>query len=294
MSIFNYTTLSQNQKAIQKQCHDKGYFLIEDIPGFRDTYDAFLAQAQKFIALPHAIKMKYSPDNSYELGWSYGIERFYGVLDSFKGSYFGEFAGDDMDKNIWPTQELPEFQSTYLALAELIYVWGNKLLPILNIPTPIYHSKTRMLYYGAIDPLTDDDNPLWCGIHRDHTLITGLCPALYVKEGRPAIAPQGSGLKIREEVIEFPQNCLAFQMGEVAELVTDGNMTATDHGVVKSYGYGRYTMAVFMNPDKNKPLYSNIDVYNDRFVNGMTFEEWSQASYRKYNPTHKDHIKKVP
>lgn len=140
-----------------------------------------------------------------------------------------------------------------------------------------------MLYYGEVSKENNDQNPFWCGVHRDHCLITGLCPAVYKKAGIPAIPPEGSGLEIQGKIVGIPEDAIAFQIGEVAQLVTNGRIKATDHAVRKSFGHERFTPAVFINPARDAQIHSTITDFDDRFENGMVFEEWAQATYKKFH-----------
>lgn len=112
MSIFQYNQIETDKEKILQQCHDHGYFAVRGVPGFRDAYDRFLKESQKFIDLSQEKRATCTPANSYEFGWSYGIEKFYGIQDSFKGSYYAEYSpnGTDMEKNVWPSALLPDFE----------------------------------------------------------------------------------------------------------------------------------------------------------------------------------------
>lgn len=84
-----------------------------------------------------------------------------------------------------------------------------------------------------------------CGDHVDHSLLTALCPAMYLfhPEGNNGLTPlavpaptESSGLFIRtrsgrELKAKIPTDCLAFQTGEALELLTRQQLKATPHYV---------------------------------------------------------------
>jgi hypothetical protein len=93
------------------------------------------------------------------------------------------------------------------------------------------------------------------------TQLTGLTSAMLVDESNPdfieldSIPPGGesAGLYIKDKTgsfikINIPRNCLAFQIGEAAQVSSKGILVATPHLVrgVESESIARNTFAVFM------------------------------------------------
>lgn len=90
-----------------------------------------------------------------------------------------------------------------------------------------------------------DDNIPRCGDHLDHSLLTALCPAMYLfhPAGEPGLPPlavpaptASAGLFIRtragkELQARIPADCLAFQTGEALQLLTQNHLKATPHYV---------------------------------------------------------------
>jgi len=135
-------------------------------------------------------------------------------------------------------------------------------------------TKARLLHYfppsdGAISA---EDEPIdsWCGFHLDHSMLTGLCPAMFLKptkSGEPEIvkAPsQTSGLYIRTRgrqlvKVSIQSDCLAFQTGEALEIATNGRLLATPH-CVRVGGFSgadkisRESFALFMRPNTDRYL----------------------------------------
>lgn len=79
-----------------------------------------------------------------------------------------------------------------------------------------------------------------CGWHNDHGSLTGLTPALFLdEEGRPLAggSPDAdSGLYVLSRSGELvkadvPQDHLAFQIGETAQIHSGGVLQATPHAV---------------------------------------------------------------
>ncbi|KAF7792480.1 hypothetical protein EIP86_003521 [Pleurotus ostreatoroseus] len=136
-------------------------------------------------------------------------------------------------------------------------------------------AKARLLHYFPPSPdasLPAEDEPVdsWCGFHKDHGLLTGLCSAMYLQQqphGPPSVvnAPSSSsGLYIRTRggeltKVSIPIDCLAFQTGEALELATAGKLRATPHCVRVGSAPGadrisRETFALFMQPKTEQQL----------------------------------------
>ena len=222
------------------------------------------------------------PLDFYSRGWSFGVEKFNGRLDTFKGSYYATIPeGTDERENIWP--ENSSFKEAYLAMAELVFETGKKIMPKVNLNFDSLTGMSRMLYYAPVNSETNDGNPNWCAEHRDHSMFTGLCPAVFIQNGEIVSKPADCGLFVRGIPVSFPKDVLIFQVGEAGQLLTNGIITATDHHVKKAMGdYERYTFALFFSPEKTVRINSTVTEYNDRYHHNMTYQEWSDASFEKY------------
>lgn len=108
----------------------------------------------------------------------------------------------------------------------------------------------------------------WCGWHNDHGALTGLCPALLLNEdsgqvaGKDCIDPE-AGLYVRNRQsalikVMIPDDCLAFQIGETAQILSGGFLQATPHAVRAASSstsrISRETFAVFMEPEYSYPM----------------------------------------
>jgi isopenicillin N synthase-like dioxygenase len=288
LKTFQYTELSARSGDIMSEFKTKGYIAIEGVPGFTNAYQDFLQVAQQFIALSPEEKEKCTPSNFESKGWAYGKEQLYkGLPDSFKGSYYVRVPDRADDPNVWP-ESLPAFKAKYLALCDIMQETGKIIFPLVSM-TYSAHSLGRMLYYGPVTPETNDKNPHWCAVHRDHGGITLLGAEVFFKDGQPIDKPKGSGLYILEEEISCPTHIMLCQIGEWPELLTDGKVNATLHHVKKALnGASRYAFALFMDPDNNQTVQCNnpdvLKKYEDRYKPGIDYTGWNDASLKKYNP----------
>ncbi|KAI9352012.1 hypothetical protein BDR26DRAFT_850218 [Obelidium mucronatum] len=141
-------------------------------------------------------------------------------------------------------------------------------------------SKGRLLYYypgnkdtAAMDNAAESPLGSWCGLHLDHSLLTGLTRAV---TNPPVLSDSDdSGLYIQQANGEFtrvciPEDCIAFQIGEAAMLLSGGILRATPHLVKassKHFNVERSTFACFLQPDPDFVLTAK---------DGKTFGEFSE------------------
>lgn len=142
----------------------------------------------------------------------------------------------------------------------------EKLLHTSRVP------KGRLLYYYPKEQGGEQEQQAqsveqelgsWCGWHNDHGSLTGLATAMYFdQEGKQVPCPdEGAGLHVRSrsgEVLHVkpPADCMAFQIGESAQIHSAGVLQATPHAVRAANvpGIGRATLAVFMEPEWDEPM----------------------------------------
>ncbi|KAF5384721.1 hypothetical protein D9757_006271 [Collybiopsis confluens] len=206
--------------------------------------------------------------------------------------------------NIWPKADesgVEGFEQAFKDLGRFVFDIGCKLAeacqpfgmqmqlaPALkqlsdsNVSLPALIStsqttKARLLHYfppsdeTVLSPTEDEPIDSWCGFHLDHSLLTGLCSAMYLQEKSAGTEPDvvsspspSSGLYIRARggqltKVAIPVDCLAFQTGEALEIATGGKLRATPHcvRVGGSPGVGRVsreTFALFMQPNIDQQL----------------------------------------
>ncbi|GAA6062694.1 hypothetical protein JCM10212_004752 [Sporobolomyces blumeae] len=189
-------------------------------------------------------------------------------------------AGDAPTKNIWPNEKGVEgYEEAFKALCKLMVDVGGLVAAacdqlvgdsgtassktVEELLRQSQASKARLLHYFprpnsvfSLPPSTSlPENPpketvddSWCGTHIDHSLLTVLCPSMYLfhpettqgdAPADPLIIPSPSkstGLFIKTrsgEVVQatIPENCLALQTGETLELLTSKRLAATPHFV---------------------------------------------------------------
>lgn len=309
-----------------------GIIIIKNVSGLLKARNLLYKQIRKFANLDPKIQKKYeSPDSNYSFGWSKGKEMMAkGMVDTMKGSYYANPLNDNLAKgdltlikkypgyftpNIWPTDILPDFETNFKNLGYIIYQVAlkvlkecDKLLPekfIENMfASDLINTKGRLLNYYHQDNNSDS----WCGWHLDHGFFTGLVSAQYydVKTGKPVNKPVNGGLKIRSRSgkiisVDIPENGIAFQIGETAQILTGGYLRATPHYVQKpiiNESLDRVAMALFIDCPLETPMslpsYALDDtlktyylpfgkpLLEDRLKNSKTYIEFGEACYKAY------------
>lgn len=176
---------------------------------------------------------------------------------------------------------------------------NEKLVSLFDTISKSQAPKGRLLhYFPCTDEIDSKRSTFWCGYHNDHGTITGLLPAeYYMPNGGPAtkppkdqsgslyVLPSGSKVPVRAHI---PSDCVAFQIGESAQIVTGGALRATPHFVSKPVSdspVARVTLAVFLQPnpwdilqvpkgaDLSRALHSDptVPLLTSRFNGGDSF-----------------------
>lgn len=279
LRIFSYHELTASRGEIIGEFYKKGYIAVQGIPKFYDAYKNFIRAARNFTALGKTERNHYTPLDGRSCGWWEGTEKLNGVQETYKASYYAWLPEQNALPNIWP--DIPDFEGYYKGLSEIMFKIGQEILSLIESPSLGNQGLGRMLYYSLV--YSQDNNPHWCGLHRDHGLFTVLCPEVYVKEGVIVPKPQGSGLYITDKEISLPCDVLLFQIGEVMEMITNGKMRATEHFVKKAIGgFERYAFAFFCDPPSELIIECNdpqtLEIYKDRYTPRMTYQEWNDRS----------------
>ncbi len=279
-----------------------GLLTVSGVPGLLEARANLLPLGRRFALLDKSVKDKYEdPSSYYSFGWSHGKEKLEGKPDTSKGSYYANPQYDRpvedeeiikkwpgfASPNIWPTAEIPEFETAFKALGQLIVSVGQLVADQCDVyvkkQLPSYATgrlgriiktspscKARLLhYFPAAAPSEKDgeskdaDFSSWCGWHNDHGSLTGLTSAMYFdEEGIEASnGDPTAGLYIRGrhgQLIKagFGADRLAFQIGETAQIHSGGVLQATPHAVRGSSDprICRDTFAVFMEPNWDEPM----------------------------------------
>lgn len=183
--------------------------------------------------------------------------------------------------------------------------------------------KGRLLHYFPVPasqkpPAADNSTPsaaaastndMWCGFHNDHGALTGLVAGefydtrlskvLTAAPGPTAglyVAPRSAKAPLR---VSFPADCIAFQTGEVAQLLSGGVLCATAHAVraADRPGVARSTLALFLQPNPDYALElppwdadgraalvsgPRVPPLRERFAAGDTFAAFGAKSIQAY------------
>lgn len=282
-----------------------GIIIIKDLdPAFIEMRKRLLTLASKVADLDDEAKLAVThPQSSYSFGWSHGKEIMEeGKPDFAKGSYYNNPVTDVTDDpsftknyptygfpNVWPT-ELPELKEAFMQLGTYIVEVGIMLarhcdryisakypdLPRDLIAKPLSESvkthKARLLHYFALSEeeakASAGKMGSWCGLHIDHSMLTGLTSAMYIDTddksyteldtASPSVSSglQSAGLYIKSRgdqltKVKIPRDCLAFQIGEASQVASRGLLVATPHLVRGGAAPNvvRNTFAVFIQPD---------------------------------------------
>lgn len=267
-----------------------GILYVRGVPGFSESRAKLLPLSRHLALQPQDVLQKYErQDAFYNVGWSRGREQFQGKPDNAKGSFYVNPIYDDPangdpaipDKypfirpNMWP-EEVPQLEGAVKGMGGLVYDTAKKVLE--QVDRLVAHERPghgtrlsdftfrdsrcvlgRLLHYYAESE--SESVGSWCGWHNDNSTITGLVPAMWLDEdsGMPAQAPEGAGLFVQgrgSEVIQVrvPEDCIGFQIGEAAQILSGGVVHATPHmvrGHVSKEGLRlcRETFAMFIEPN---------------------------------------------
>ncbi|ETW87623.1 hypothetical protein HETIRDRAFT_99947 [Heterobasidion irregulare TC 32-1] len=297
------------EKAFGSQPDSLGIIIVKDLPStYPSLREKLMKLAYSFAHLDEPTREKYADIKSrYSFGWSHGKEIMNGKPDTLKGSYYANPVVDRptvaaalqkaypeyYGANVWPTNQegVEGFEEAFKELGSFVFDVGCKLavacqpfasshltdssISLEKLIRSSQTTKARLLHYfppSPENPLPREDEPIdsWCGFHLDHSLLTGLCSAMYLRHeagAAPAVVSSpssASGLYIRSRggnltKVSIPLDCLAFQTGEALELATGGKLRATPHCVRVGAGQdaekiSRETFALFMQPEVNQQI----------------------------------------
>ncbi|KAA8497648.1 hypothetical protein FVE85_5233 [Porphyridium purpureum] len=282
------------------------------------------------------------PEYGYMYGWSRGKEEFdasksgSGQRDSLKVSYYMDFPANHF-RNVWPDESLvPNLKASFTRVALTLYSLGmelafccDQLMKAKNVGAPSLHDaladstthKGRLLYYCS--PVRDSTHtsgpsPQWCGLHSDHGAITGLVPSLTCDEevdqhDEPEILKQGTGLTVlgpdgNMSEVRLDPSSVAFQVGEVAQVISGGSFRATPHSVPlelsphEGVQRARSSFALFLQPSRDFSLGSpetglftpsGVPPLEKRFVPGDTFGQFEARTLAAYRVAETEQAQEV-
>lgn len=312
-----------------------GIIIITDVPNIKKVREDLIKFGRKFV-IDIKDKTPYEkPECLYSVGWSYGKEKMKNNKPDYaKGSYYGnplkDIPTDDEDlikkypgsymPNVW-IDEIPEFEENFKQMGLNIYYLGLLILSHCDeylkkrgisshLESLISKSKTckgRFLHYFESKKELNKEDDGSCGWHCDSGCLTGLISAKYFNKGESVKKPDDAGLHIKDRnnnlvKVSIPDNAIAFQIGEIIQILSGGHLIATPHCVKSSKKpYTRNTFAMFMdvNPvykitipesakDKKediitiKNLPEGVPQLKDRYYDGITYAEFLQKTYESY------------
>eukprot|EP00299_Pterocystis_sp_00344_P009784 c4228_g1_i1.p1 GENE.c4228_g1_i1~~c4228_g1_i1.p1 ORF type:complete len:359 (-),score=86.90 c4228_g1_i1:18-1094(-) len=279
-----------------------GILAVRGVPGFDEKRRRLLPLARAFALLPEHIKQKYEhPQSYYSFGWSHGKEKFNGAADLAKGSFYAnpqyDRPVDDeqvvndhiafVHPNIWPDEDMPGFSEAFKQCGQLMVEVGQLIAKqcdrYVSSLCPTYEAnkleriiqtskccKARLLhYFDLTDKSAECRADSWCGWHNDHGSLTALCPGMFIDEnGDECSCPDpAAGLYIHTRTgktvkAAVPDDCMAFQIGETAQVHSGGLLQATPHCVMggKARAVSRESFAVFMEPNWDEQMNVPTDV----------------------------------
>ncbi len=293
-----------------------GLILVTGVPGYPKARRELLHRIREFALLPESVKERFEqPQVQYQFGWSHGKEFLQtGEADTRKGSYYASPCKKsnsrnrslDPANNIWPTNCVPGLEPAFYKLSSVMTDAALKLAANCDeqmndngqnrgglsrvIGTSGSH-KGRMLYYFPTSgPQDRDSEGQWCGWHCDHSTLTCLTKAIYFGEsGEEAAYANRDDLIVRtrrDQVVNvsIPEDALAIQIGQAAQIDTDGRLLATPHAVKppETAKVARATFALFLQPDPEYTLGSGRttkpSLMPPQYKPRMTFGQFSDAT----------------
>ena len=322
------------EKAFGK--NSLGLIVIKDIPDLSKLRNNLIKSGRKVVSLKNIEDYSHKQSN-YAVGWSCGKEKMKNNVPDFaKGSYYANPIHDNpsnnqelIDKypgsytpNIWP-KEVPEFEENFKELGQTMYIIGLLVLMYcdlylerefdmkINLEDLMKKSETckgRFLHYFPLKKDKNKEDDASCGWHCDSGGLTGLISAKYFDKEGNEIKPKDGGLHIKDRnnnfvKVDIPEDCIAFQIGEILQILSGNKLIATPHCVKSTSmeNVSRNTLAVFMDTDplfkvkvpegmeseideiitiKNLP--EGVPKLKDRFHNGMPYAEFLDKTYKSY------------
>jgi len=270
-------------KILKEALNTHGFFTIVDHDIEDELLDDSYCRAEEFFNLPEEIKMKYArPDIGGARGYTpFGKETALGenVADLKEFWHLGPEVDSSFDSRIRENisvNELSNFNSHFNGLFNSLNDLGIKVLEsialVLDLQKNFFEEKVikgnsilRLLHYP---PVETDENILRARAHADINLITLLVGA---EEG---------GLEVQNKdgqwiPIKPNSKSIVCNIGDMMQLITDGNLKSTPHQVVEysaNDSKSRYSMPFFLHPSPNVVLKSIYD-QNDQGILSHDFLE---------------------
>ncbi|KAG0498746.1 hypothetical protein HPP92_003061 [Vanilla planifolia] len=290
----SYTELKDKRKDLSSKIEEGfgpnglGILSVSQVPGFSSLRQTLLNLSPRIASLPNDVKsMLEDPESRYNIGWSHGKEK----LESGKAAFKA------LGKLMLDVGQMLAYHCDHYVSKALKFNVGECLQQIL-IRSRCH--KGRLLYYFPKQHsgcTAGTDLSSWCGWHTDHGSLTGLTNGMFLKNGVNVGCPdRAAGLYVRtrdNEIVRvvFGEEEVAYQIGEVTEILSQSLLCATPHCVKApngemAVGIDRSTFALFMQPDWDEFLKFPSEIHRHKeFItpNGtLSFGEYSEALLGKY------------
>lgn len=295
-----------------------GLCVVRGVNGLQEARRRLLPLSRQLALLDSEVLAQYErPETQFCIGWSRGKEKFKGKADVAKGSFYANpifddpAAGDEevrlkypfaAHKNVWP-KEIPDLEPAAKEMGRLMYEVAKPLVQqcdrLVKSRHPSYDNALfeaaftrsrmvcgRLLHYYAAKEAEEDPDASWCGWHNDNSVITALVPAIWLdeetgEEVQPASSSGGLFIKSRSgEIVRvsIPSDCLAFQIGEAAQIIGGGVLVATPHQVRSPVAKAgdrplcRETYALFIEPQWDAVIQPPAGVSYEEVLRGEETE----------------------
>lgn len=276
-----------------------GFAVIADHGLPQDKVDAAIAQMKLFFALPEETKRKYKLPVSGQRGYTpFGIETAKGATHHDLKEFWhvgrdlpeGHRFRNHMPDNVWPVDELPEFQAKVGWLYNALDEMGLKVLEAIACyldldrhffePTVNFgNSILRLLHYP---PVPKDGPHIRAGAHEDINVITLLLGA------------EEAGLEVKDHdgrwiAINPPPGSLVCNIGDMLQRLCNHRLPSTTHRVVnpapERRGFPRYSTPFFLHFNSDyliKTLPGTVDAQHpDRYPEPITADDYLQERLRE-------------
>lgn len=129
----DYKIIQEGDKALFDKFEEAygddglGIMAIENVPGYPEKRELLLPLAQRLAQLPEDdLKSLEAPEYFHSVGWSHGREKFMGLPDLLKASFYAnpcfdayessqqdEYGDKKIFYNKWPEDEMPELKIAF-------------------------------------------------------------------------------------------------------------------------------------------------------------------------------------
>ena len=276
-----------------------GFAVISD-HGMPDAkVAAALAETKAFFALPEAKKLAYKLPVAGQRGYTpFGVETAKGAAHYDLKEFWhvgrdlpaGHPFRDHMADNVWPSAELPDFQTRVAWLYGALDAMGLKLLEAIasyiGLPRQFFdptvnvgNSILRLLHYP---PVGEDGPHIRAGAHEDINVITLLLGA------------EEAGLEVKDQggrwiAINPPPGALVVNIGDMLQRLTNHRLPSTTHRVVnpapERRGFPRYSTPFFLHFNSDyliRTLPECVDAaHPDRYPEPITADAYLQERLRE-------------